>query len=130
MVQVDPIKLVLIAPCTKRLILGCDEPLSTFDFKLILRRCTTGVLRGVTGIFGKASAGFQKSGLVGLATGVGQGVIGAGVGVTAGAVGFAARVVEGIDATVGAVGACRTLLACHVIDTRFEPSSLDLNGVV
>ena len=37
-VQVDPIKPTLKAPVTKRLKLNCDEPLSNFAFKIILRR--------------------------------------------------------------------------------------------
>ena len=60
-----------------------------------------GVLGGVGGIFTKGVAGFQKSGLQGLAQGTAQGVVGAATSTAAGAVGFAARVVEGIDATVG-----------------------------
>jgi len=46
-VQVDPIKPVLKAPGTKRLILQSDEPLSNFAFKFNLRRYTPDVL-GVT----------------------------------------------------------------------------------
>ena len=36
--QVDPIKLTLKAPGTKRLKLKCDEPLSNFAFNINLRR--------------------------------------------------------------------------------------------
>ena len=39
-VQVDPIKPTLKAPGTNRLTLKCDEPVSTFAFKLNLRRYT------------------------------------------------------------------------------------------
>ena len=60
-----------------------------------------GLLGGVTGIFSKATSGFQRSGLQGLARGAAQGVVGAATDTAAGAIGFAARVVEGIDATVG-----------------------------
>ena len=61
-----------------------------------------GLIGGVSGIFSKATSGFQKSGLQGFAQGAAQGVVGAATSTAAGAVGFAARVVEGIDATVGA----------------------------
>jgi len=40
-VQVDPIKLTLKVPGTKRLKLKCDGPLSNFAFKFNLRRCST-----------------------------------------------------------------------------------------
>ena len=59
-----------------------------------------GVLGGVGGIFTKGVAGF-KNRLQGLAQIAAQGVVGAATSTAAGAVGFAARVVEGIDATVG-----------------------------
>jgi len=39
-VQVDPIKPTLSAPRTKRLKLNCDDLLSSFAFKLNLRRYT------------------------------------------------------------------------------------------
>ena len=40
--QVDPIKLTLKAPVTKRLDVKCDEPLSSFRFNFNLRRYTEG----------------------------------------------------------------------------------------
>merc|ERR1719263_753711 len=57
---------------------------------------------GVGGIFTKSIAGFQKSGISGLATGIARGIGGLVTGAAAGAVGAVARVVEGVDATVGA----------------------------
>ncbi len=57
---------------------------------------------GVGGIFTKSIAGFQKSGISGLATGTARGIGGLVTGAAAGAVGAVARVVEGVDATVGA----------------------------
>jgi hypothetical protein len=44
-VQVDPFKLMLKPPGTKRLKLNCDELLSTSAFKLKLRRYTWATLR-------------------------------------------------------------------------------------
>jgi|TARA_B110000090_G_scaffold138268_1_gene152078 hypothetical protein len=57
----------------------------------------------VGGIFTKSIAGFRKSGLSGFADGAARGVVGLGTSTAAGAVGFAARVVEGVEATVGGV---------------------------
>ena len=45
--QVDPIKPTLKVPGTKRLKLKYYEPLSSFAFKLNLRRYTTGVYVGI-----------------------------------------------------------------------------------
>ena len=60
------------------------------------------VVGGVGGIFTKSAAGFQRSGISGLATGTARGIGGLVAGAAAGAVGAVARVVEGVDATVGA----------------------------
>ena len=60
------------------------------------------VVGGVGGIFTKSAAGFQRSGISGLASGTARGIGGLVAGAAAGAVGAVARVVEGVDATVGA----------------------------
>ena len=60
------------------------------------------VVGGVGGIFTKSAAGFQRSGISGLATGTARGIGGLVAGAAAGAVGAVARGGEGVDATVGA----------------------------